>query len=186
MKNNYDNKWYDVGDRRAAEKASQALREKSQDEKKNKTVDSIDDDHVHVDQSMHPLPPPDLNQFSGERRLENIFHVTVNQSLPLLEEAHSSFALNGEHEAPQGLSFYAISPFDPTFSDTPSSNNTSTEVRDPHLDNLITHNQQLQEQQQRSIPSSSMGLTDTNGNIIVTEHDILCGRGGATNHHKAS
>lgn len=36
------------------------------------------------------------------------------------------------------------------------------------------------------IEGGIFGLVDPLGNIIVSEYDILCGRGGATNHHKVS
>mmetsp|Transcript_7363 Transcript_7363/g.9770 ORF Transcript_7363/g.9770 Transcript_7363/m.9770 type:complete len:489 (-) Transcript_7363:120-1586(-) len=35
-------------------------------------------------------------------------------------------------------------------------------------------------------PFSVIGLTDSAGHIIVTENDILCGRGGLTNHHRGN
>merc|ERR1712003_182825 len=34
-----------------------------------------------------------------------------------------------------------------------------------------------------SLPANAV---DINGNVLVTDHDILCGRGGLTNHHKGN
>ncbi|KAL3912932.1 MAG: hypothetical protein SGILL_006694, partial [Bacillariaceae sp.] len=36
------------------------------------------------------------------------------------------------------------------------------------------------------LPPNAVGAVDEKGNILVTDHDILCGRGGLTNHHKGN
>ena len=39
---------------------------------------------------------------------------------------------------------------------------------------------------QEDPPTDNRGVLDNDGNMLVTENDILCGRGGLTNHHKGN
>jgi hypothetical protein len=178
MRNVYDSKWYDVGDRRAAEKASQALREKSQEEKKSKD----DDDRMHVNY-MFPSSAPTYFTMQGHQDLT--FDTNVQGGLPPLPEADSTFAFSDATLIDQNLSLYSVSPFDSNTNATVhmASIQVSTEIRSPHTEQLYGH-QEPSQVQQHPARGHVLGVTDQNGNIVVTEYDILCGRGGATNHHK--
>ena len=186
MRNIYDSKWYDVGDRRAAEKASQALREKSQEEKKTRALDD-DMGHTIQGQDMHVYPPLAANQLTAEGYEDFTFDTRAQERLPLLPEAHSSVSFPDTNMIAHNLSMYSLSPFESNIAATPMAlNRISTELRTPHDVQLVERQEPLQEQEQQPVYGQVIGLTDPNGSIVVTEYDILCGRGGATNHHKVN
>lgn len=179
MRNVYDSKWYDVGDRRAAEKASQALREKSQEEKKSK---ALDDDSGH---GNYMYAPSALPYFTTEGNQGQTFDANIQGGLPSLPEAHTTFTFADTILIAQNQPLYSLSPFEENITATPMlSIQESTEIRTPHPELLVGQQEPLQQQQQYPVRHQLIGPTDENGNIVVTEHDILCGRGGATNHHK--
>lgn len=186
MRNTHDGKWYDVGDRRAAEKASQALREKSQEEKKSKVVD---DERSSGNHHIYPLVAPSYHPISGNHDLT--FDSNLQDAgIPSFPETDSTFTLSGANLMAHNLSVYSISPFHANISAaTPTvSLQVSNEITSPHIEQFFGHDEPLQEQQQQHLHflGQVIGLTDQNGNIVVTDYDILCGRGGATNHHKVN
>ncbi|CAJ1942534.1 unnamed protein product [Cylindrotheca closterium] len=130
LKKGDDNKWYDVGDRCAAEKTSQGLRERSNSEKRQRSAmrealrirrDDLDDGDE---------PSSKKVKTSGE-----------DSDIPLTLNMKEKKSKTPKKAAVEG---------DASTSDLPPN------------------------------------AVDKEGNILVTDHDILCGRGGLTNHHKGN
>ena len=68
----------------------------------------------------------------------------------------------------------------------------------PHIDAITAEEMKKIQQQKEELahlasqndqedpPTDNRGVLDNDGNMLVTENDILCGRGGLTNHHKGN
>jgi len=215
-----DGMWRDVGDRHATEKASQALREKSQDEKKatkakakvkealvkgNPPVSVGDFLHcadgttpvyhssqgkscmvpyqynemysVMAPTSIMPNPPhlchfpyPGMppKPFSRVQPIENVTMSRENQRL--VEIKNHDHRNEGTHLVKGGEKL---------------DKNNITEMKDEDKEKITKEggegNSPIYPRQ-----GGIFGKVDDNGNIVVTDQDILCGRGGKTNHHKGN
>mmetsp|Transcript_25896 Transcript_25896/g.49086 ORF Transcript_25896/g.49086 Transcript_25896/m.49086 type:complete len:723 (-) Transcript_25896:77-2245(-) len=150
LKKNDDGKWYDVGDRTAAEKTSQGLRERTNAEKRQRHAlrealrirkqDMTEGEEGEGDESKKtssvasPAPVPILN------------YVGTNLAVPLSL---------GMKEPPRNT------------------------VKRRKTENGAVSDELNTE----GLPPNAV---DEDGNILVTDYDILCGRGGLTNHHKGN
>jgi len=124
-----DGKWYDVGDRCAAEKTSQGLRERSNTEKR---------------------------QRSAMREALRIRREDLNEDgAPSSKRAKTG---EGSSDIPLSLAM--------------KEKKAKAAKRAP-----------AEEASTSDLPPNAV---DKDGNILVTDHDILCGRGGLTNHHKGN
>jgi len=231
-KSSKDNKWYDVGDRNAAEKASQALREKSQNEKKEtkakakarykknedslKTLGMMSYGNMPVSAgvamygkggammppfpyvtpamygiippgvqmpllpAMSPFPgagiPSDTSQFAQVRNdgLTSPMNNAFLQSSEPTDKAILKTAISGNCKEDSNGS--PPTKFKMSASNGNSVNGTNIESGQTNDDKPLTYPK----------TGGIFGATDPDGNIIVTDQDILCGRGGATNHHKGN
>jgi len=137
-----DNLWRDVGDKAASEKTSQALREKSSEEKKACAKANKREDTVPAGYSM-----PDLAQLDGA------FVITPAAQLSVL-----SPDAEVEHDG-NGLLYSDI-----------------VNPDGPEAQPLVAY----------PVEGGTFGAVNAEGHIVITDQDILCGRGGATNHHKGN
>lgn len=178
-KSSKDGMWYDVGDRHAAEKASQALREKSQAEKYEKIAlekhaqAAIRGSKIAKGTApfgtvaMPPLaggiappaamPGPAVVPYPPPPPGHTMYGMVPNPGVP----PHAAGTeLNGENDVTTGTKRKASAKEAEAGKDTKkpktSGDSSSTELYTP---------------------------IDPYGNVVVTDHDILCGRGGLTNHH---
>lgn len=156
LKKGDDGHWYDVGDRQAAEKTSQGLRERSNAEKRQRSSlrealrirkeDMAEDPTMSAQKKARTgeAPAPDINL------IPTLNYVGTNLQIPL--------SLNMK---------------DPTTVKNTVARKKTT--KDGHVVN--------DELNTEGLPPNAV---DEEGNIMVTDHDILCGRGGLTNHHKGN
>lgn len=135
-----DGMWRDVGDKIASEKTSQALREKSAEEKKAHAKANTNTDNV----TAGYMPPLSTNE--------------------------STFYMN---QSPQEGAM------DPTL--------VATGIQEGTLVEIASHGQDIQHPVVAyPAEGGTFGSVNADGHIVVTEQDILCGRGGATNHHQGN
>jgi hypothetical protein len=158
LKKGEDGKWYDVGDHQAAEKTSQALREKTAEEKSTKGS-------------------------SGEKKRP----ASTGASLPIAKRA-ASVARAVPQLTPltpaeiEAMANRALPPITPP--KIPPLEEYSTAAR-----MVGKGNGKGKKKGAGSEKEVALGFTgntkpvDEDGNILVTDSDILCGRGGMTNHH---
>lgn len=136
-----DGMWRDVGDKVAAEKTSQGLRERSNAEKR---------------------------QRSALRESLRIGRESLGGESTDGTPAGKKLKLNGG-----SVSIAGIVPLTLTSKKSGGSAKKSKKgINGPDEENAT-----------ESLPPNA---TDKDGNIMVTDHDILCGRGGLTNHHKGN
>lgn len=158
LKKGDDGFWYDVGDRAAAEKTSQGLRERSNAEKRQRSAlrealrirreDMAEDTDAEASAKKARLgeaPVIDINM------IPTLNYVGTNLPVPL-----------------------SLGMKDPTVV-----KNTVARKNKTIRDGKFIH----EELNTDGLPPNAV---DEDGNILVTNHDILCGRGGLTNHHKGT
>jgi hypothetical protein len=172
-----DMMWYDVGNRHAAEKTSQALRERSQLEKNGMSAGTSETD-------------------VRKRLLEQALSEAKATRIRLCENGGTHFADGLDPTTFKLLSDgtgSAVRDFtDESFAGTSTTKDGKIKQSDgnkslgkPALhDDFVTET--IPDKRVATDSSSSFGPLDDNGNIVVTENDILCGRGGLTNHHKGN
>jgi len=143
-----DNMWRDVGDKIAAEKTSQGLRERSNAEKRQRSAmreslrigqrDSLGGESADGTPGSKKikLDPAAVAIGMGGALNGNIVPITLSAKKGIGAKKNKK-GINGTEEE--------------------------------------THTE--------SLPPNAV---DKDGNIMVTDHDILCGRGGLTNHHKGN
>jgi hypothetical protein len=246
-----DNKWYDVGDRHASEKTSQALREKSQEEKRESRARNANSKRKIVDMGGGASTivggggtPSSSKSAKGEEKkkkkgedpdamtpvMPSPYPPNVPPGLIMTPYAYypmqpypgagfSPYYALANHHLPKGIGIglegedkesITTSPYkvkqendngDDNDNKRGDIDSSPTKKRDPPAageedeehghdgdksipppPSLLT----LSSAQPQNYPVEGgiFGAVDTNGDIIVTERDILCGRGGATNHHK--
>jgi hypothetical protein len=137
LKKSEDGKWYDVGDRTAAEKTSQGLRERSNAEKRQRSAlreSSTKDGEAPA--SKKPKVGADI-----------LSQATFTGTIPL--------SLSMRTENPKA-------------------------AKDKKAKKSGKAGKDGEEEGGESLPPNSV---DKDGNPVVTDYDILCGRGGLTNHH---
>ena len=145
MKKHDDGKWYDVGDRIAAEKTSQGLRERSNAEKRDRQAlrDSLrgrkggDDDTDDDDDGDEGSEKKKKQKTSGSAGIGTLDY-GANIAAPVVIRT-----------------------------------NQTAKKRSGESADLVTS----------GLPPNAV---DEEGNVLVTDHDILLGRGGLTNHHKGN
>ena len=180
-RNPKDLMWYDVGNRHATEKTSQALREKSQAEKNGKAS---------------PTSETDVRK----RLLEQALCEARVTRMRLSKEGGSQL---GNCLDPETFKLLVPSQYgDATYtglvlkgtingngagkSDAKDKENGDDKALPKISIPFDLKDMKMTDSSLAIGPSSSIGLLDENGAIAVTENDILCGRGGLTNHHKGN
>jgi hypothetical protein len=150
LKKGEDGKWYDVGDRCAAEKTSQGLRERSNTEKRQRSS---------------------LREALRIRR-EDLADTGEGPSKKAKgsDPSEMSIAMPGFPE-----SFTGSIPLSLSMKDT---SRKAKKVKKSDRDNADGDAPPTE-----SLPPNAV---DKDGNILVTDYDIICGRGGLTNHHKGN
>lgn len=208
MKRNPDDlMWYDVGNRHATEKTSQALREKSQLEK-NGMVPGTSEADVRrrlLEQALSEARATRLRlRREGGSKIGNCLDPTTFKLLtnPLVESITSpdkpappnkSRNTTQPEKAPAPEEGGPADDLNVVFNgdSKKSDSKDSTQKRNNKLAQKLPPMADAEDVKIRDTavsigPSSSIGVVDENGNIVVTESDILCGRGGLTNHHKGN
>lgn len=227
-----DGFWYDVGDRHAAEKASQALREKSRKEQYEKTTKQKEKSSGVAQPPFGPYRMGAMLPGGGQQIPQHIpspGQMTPSQSEmargligPGIQMPRMMTTPCGTTPSGQDLPFHgmippnsymtrqtlppghplALAPYSPQIILTPAAQqNHQTKEICAHIENVEIENKTRNEAR---LTTSSKDSTDakrakhsetletTNGTlhrnthggeIIPTDHDILCGRGGLTNHH---
>ena len=137
LKKNDDGKWYDVGDKVAAEKTSQGLRERSNAEKRQRSAirESLKIRKVDLEDRLAGRPPK-----KAKDMLPNVLF--YNNEIPV-----------------------------------------SLSMKDTSMTESALKKTDLDSESEDALPPNAV---DKDGNILVTDYDILCGRGGLTNHHRGN
>lgn len=171
-----DGMWRDVGDKVASEKTSQALREKSPEERKMAAAKkwatkAASSERRHSSLSTNDVSIADV-QFSStsindEHFMHHYFtenHHGINSSATMGGLCGPSNCLPSEHA-------HIVSSEADSFMSGANLANTV---------DLATSSETY------SYPSGGgvFGAVDSEGHIVVTDFDVLCGRGGASNNHK--
>eukprot|EP00934_Nitzschia_sp_Nitz4_P004168 Nitzschia sp. Nitz4//scaffold205_size38804//6903//9374//NITZ4_007640-RA/size38804-augustus-gene-0.58-mRNA-1//-1//CDS//3329541501//4158//frame0 len=158
LKKNDDGKWYDVGDRVAAEKTSQGLRERSNAEKRQRSAlrealrirrEDMEEDEKGDDEGS-----------AKKRKVD----VPMGHSLIVPSYVGVASQLNYTGGIPLSLSM----------KETPKDGKGKKGKK---------AGEEGEDENSESLPPNAV---DKDGNILVTDYDILCGRGGLTNHHKGN
>jgi len=159
--------WQDVGDKIASEKTSQALREKSPEEKKRASQEKAKEDNVAVGISM-----PNMRMMNdGMLVLAAVGINAGNDSIDVssaIVPAPAVVALapvNLLHATQGAVNLTTMAGH--IVSSTGASRNADVQ----HT--IMTY----------PVEGGTFGTVNVGGQIVITERDILCGRGGATNHH---
>ena len=182
-RNPTDLMWYDVGNRHAAEKTSQALRERYQAEKNSMTAGTSEADVRKrlLEQALNEaratcirLSNDGGSQF-GTCLDPNTFKLLVPTESRI--EALDGVGLNLADES--SVSTSRIKDNEVNRSDGKKSPGGAALHHDLNGETVF-------DTRVPSDPSLLVGPVDENGDIVVTENDILCGRGGLTNHHKGN
>ncbi|GKY91340.1 hypothetical protein MPSEU_000106200 [Mayamaea pseudoterrestris] len=144
-----DGLWYDTGDKTAAEKTSQGLRERSNVEKRQRSelrkalrIRKVDLEDSGMEQTG---PSKKTKYIDAARIAPTLNYVGTSIAVPLSLSMAHVVSLPRKPAPGKGKAGGA----------------------------LITE----------GLPPNA---TDAEGNILVTDYDILCGRGGLTNHHKGN
>lgn len=201
-KNPKDLKWYDVGNKQATEKTSQALREKSQAEKNGKVASEGDVRKRLLEQALYEARATRMRltkeangaSLGGSCLDPN----TLTLLLPKYPAVSQSTGLR-----PYSAALASGSGSAGEASDATGGPKGSKEVQENAKKSLIDiagnangkpsilevavmADKNMPMDEASAEPSASKGVVDGDGNILVTENDILCGRGGLTNHHKGN
>jgi len=133
------NMWVDVGDKVAAEKTSQGLRERSNAEKRQRSAmrESL---RIDNDGGGGAVIEPDAKKIKLDVAA---ISMSVDSVIPL--------NLNAKR-----------------------------------ITNIATKRSKKGTDEESTTESLPANAVDKDGNMLVTDHDILCGRGGLTNHHKGN
>uniref|UniRef100_A0A7S4HWI4 DUF6824 domain-containing protein n=1 Tax=Odontella aurita TaxID=265563 RepID=A0A7S4HWI4_9STRA len=177
-KNSKDGMWYDVGDRHAAEKASQALREKSQAEKYEKVA----------------LKKQAEAAIRGSKIAKGAAPFGT-MAMPPLATGVAPPAIMAGHPVmpyppppPPGHAIYGLAP-NPGAPPPPAGTGAKSENSSTNKRKASAESAGKSAKKPKSASSEGSSSTevytpiDQYGNVVVTDHDILCGRGGLTNHH---
>jgi len=179
-----DDMWYDVGDKHAAEKTSQALREKirkgEDDEMRPETGKRKLNDATISRPGKMPNYDPQNQQPGG------VGNVPLNPAPPYFGMAHNNSNIVAPSQLRQygvGLQINSIVP--PKGQETSNSKTIENKKREGknQKQNASGKGGIQVEKGGRANAEEEFVPLDKNGNILVTDHDILCGRGGLTNHH---
>jgi hypothetical protein len=159
-----DGMYYDVGDRTAAEKTSQGLRERTNAEKRQRSAlrealrirkqDMVEDD-------AEDGATPSKKAKTGEGGTEVSAAAPTSTAPPTLNYVGTNLPV------PLSLNMKDVSV------------NKVTVTRKKNKDGKVVP----EELNTEGLPPNAV---DEEGNILVTDYDILCGRGGLTNHHKGN
>ena len=155
LKKQEDGKWYDVGDRCAAEKTSQGLRERSNAEKRQRSA---------LREALR-IRREDLED--GKDGEPDSKKLKVDASLAL-----------------GGMPSYVSVPSQLNYTGgIPLSLSMKQQSKDSKGKKGKKKDGKDDDDASESLPPNAV---DEEGNILVTDYDILCGRGGLTNHHKGT
>jgi len=159
--------WQDVGDKIASEKTSQALREKSPEEKKKALKEKVNEDTTAVGISM-----PHLQLVNGEGVI-----VLDTQHPAAIDTGNGIYAASGLVQDPNAPVVMVTANISAVANAMDASQASGIIV--PAAGNADLH----QPPMAYPIGGGTFGTVNAAGQIVVTDRDILCGRGGATNHH---
>jgi len=137
-----DNNWRDVGDKVAAEKTSQGLRERSNAEKRQRSAQR---ESLRINQDGAAVTASAVEPDAKKIKLDG-----------------AALSLSADSIIPASMNAKKV-----TNSAKKIKKGTDEESESPT----------------ESLPANAV---DKDGNVLVTDHDILCGRGGLTNHHKGN
>lgn len=188
LKKGDDGNWYDVGDRTAAEKTSQGLRERSNSEKRQRSAlrealrsirrhdlnDSVeapadDDDENHEEKSG-----------GDDEKSENMEERSPKKLKTSTPPSAAGVSILNYVVANMGASLPLNMKDVTAHTPSPVRKNLEATMNDDGVgDNSNSNVEMITE----GLPPNAV---DEDGNILVTDYDILCGRGGLTNHHKGN
>jgi len=156
LKKGDDGNWYDVGDRNAAEKTSQGLRERSNAEKRQRSElrralrirkEDLAEDEQGGSAAKKPKVDSAASAMLNAAALTPTLNYVGNLAIPL-----------------------SLSMMPQVVADSARKTSAKGKSGDSELNT-------------EGLPPNAV---DKDGNILVTDYDILCGRGGLTNHHKGN
>jgi hypothetical protein len=182
-RNGNDLMWYDVGNRHATEKTSQGLREKLQAEKTGKPESLTSEGDVRKRLLEQALQEARVTRMRLSKEGGGAAGCLDSETLTLL--------VRPQYMDTDGAATKAGDTSTKEKSDSKTTDEASKEKKGDNSVRKLTLPLDLKDIKMLdtsgvSGPSSSIGELDENGDILVTENDILCGRGGLTNHHKGN
>ncbi len=151
LKKNDDGKWYDVGDRCAAEKTSQGLRERSNAEKRQRSA---------LREALRIRREDLEGDKDGDRLAKKAKTEAAAISMGVVP---SYISVTNQFNYTGGI------PLSLSMKEAPKDKGKKPKKGKDDEDNS------------EILPPNAV---DSDGNILVTDYDILCGRGGLTNHHR--
>jgi hypothetical protein len=151
-----DGNWYDVGDRTAAEKTSQGLRERTNAEKRQRSA-------LREALRIRKQDMAEDDESPSNKKIKSDTEIDLSVALsPALNYLGSTL--------PVPLSLNMKPP----------------EVKTVKRKQAIGDDGNATDQDELNTEGLPPNAVDEEGNILVTDYDILCGRGGLTNHHKGN
>jgi len=170
-------KWYDVGNRHATEKTSQALREKATNEKDEKISTEGDVRKRLLEQALQEARMTRMRLSKEGSNLPETYMDPVSgiSMPPLIQPSYLPIA-----PSPSYVNNVELSVDNPQIDAVTADEMKKIQIQKEELAKLASKNDQ------EDPPMENRGILDSNGSILVTENDILCGRGGLTNHHKGN
>ena len=112
-------------------------------------------------------------------------HYSPSKDLPTISKATETKPLEGIDKEDKGNGS-AKDEVNNASTDEQTKENVSEKEEDNETKVETAQTEARDTKRNWKVEGGVFGLVDSLGFIIVTEHDILCGRGGATNHHKVS
>eukprot|EP00548_Thalassiothrix_antarctica_P020538 CAMPEP_0194196242 /NCGR_PEP_ID=MMETSP0154-20130528/76563_1 /TAXON_ID=1049557 /ORGANISM="Thalassiothrix antarctica, Strain L6-D1" /LENGTH=466 /DNA_ID=CAMNT_0038920825 /DNA_START=27 /DNA_END=1427 /DNA_ORIENTATION=- len=168
--------WYDVGNRHATEKTSQALREKSQTEKTNGSISTQGDSRKRLlEQALYEARATRMRLSKGNFPIRTETGHPMGFALTMTPQVWPYQKLATQGKIGEKLKIGNKTKL--CGNGIPPASSLRIDMRDfSSMSDIAVV----------SGPTSKIGVLDSNGDILVTDNDILCGRGGMTNHHKGN
>lgn len=176
LKKQADGKWYDVGDRNASEKTSQGLRERTNAEKRQRSA---------LREALR-IRRQDMTDESDGATTPAAKRAKTESATMASAASAAATAASGDASSPMPILNYVGTnlpiPLSLGMKDTPPprSNMVKRSKKEPVLGSDVAMSS-IANLNTEGLPPNAV---DEFGNILVTDYDILCGRGGLTNHHK--
>lgn len=180
-RNPTDLMWYDVGNRHAAEKTSQALRERTQAEKNGMVAGTSETDVRKrlLEQALSEAQATRmrLSKDGGSQISDCLDPTTFKLLMPA-----QFVTLKSDGE----MTGVGKGMCDGSMAGASQTKDDANKEQDGNKLPAIRLDLEGQKTFESVDPPPPSGPVDENGDIVVTENDILCGRGGLTNHHKGN
>lgn len=186
-RNPTDLMWYDVGNRHAAEKTSQALRERTQAEKNGMVAGTSETDVRKrlLEQALSEAQATRirLSKDGGGQIGDCLDPTTFKLLVPA--QFVTTQSVDGMGGVGKDKCDGSMAGASQAKDDAHNQRDGNKSLGEPAIRLDLVGEKTFNTPVSIDPPPPS-GPVDENGDILVTENDILCGRGGLTNHHKGN